>query len=83
MLVYLSEWLSLIIRWFHVIAGVAWIGASFYFVWLDNNLREPPAWKRGGERAWYRSSIDFRGRKICYRRRANFALPVTVCKSDG
>ena len=39
MLVYLSEWLSLIIRWFHVIAGVAWIGASFYFVWLDNNLR--------------------------------------------
>ncbi|MGI3129046.1 urate hydroxylase PuuD [Halopseudomonas pachastrellae] len=46
MLVYLSEWLSLIIRWFHVIAGVAWIGASFYFVWLDNNLREPPAWKK-------------------------------------
>lgn len=40
MLVYLSEWLSLIIRWFHVIAGVAWIGASFYFVWLDNNLRK-------------------------------------------
>ncbi|HIQ54939.1 MAG TPA: hypothetical protein EYH51_17015, partial [Pseudomonas pachastrellae] len=46
MLVHLSEWLSLIIRWFHVIAGVAWIGASFYFVWLDNNLREPPAWKK-------------------------------------
>lgn len=44
--VYLSEWLSLIIRWFHVIAGVAWIGASFYFIWLDNNLREPPEWKK-------------------------------------
>ena len=43
---YLAEWLSLIIRWFHVIAGVAWIGASFYFVWLDNNLREPPEWKK-------------------------------------
>ncbi|MGP9822388.1 urate hydroxylase PuuD [Salinarimonas sp. NSM] len=43
---YLSEWLSLIIRWFHVIAGVAWIGASFYFVWLDNHLREPPDWKK-------------------------------------
>jgi len=43
---YLAEWLSLIIRWFHVIAGVAWIGASFYFIWLDNNLREPPEWKK-------------------------------------
>lgn len=43
---YLSEWLSLLVRWFHVIAGVAWIGASFYFVWLDNHLREPPEWKK-------------------------------------
>ncbi|SET08702.1 Uncharacterized membrane protein [Marinobacter segnicrescens] len=43
---YLSEWLGLMVRWFHVIAGVAWIGASFYFVWLDNHLREPPAWKK-------------------------------------
>ena len=43
---YLSEWLSLLIRWFHVIAGVAWIGASFYFIWLDNHLREPPEWKK-------------------------------------
>ncbi|WP_416307978.1 urate hydroxylase PuuD [Neptunicella sp. SCSIO 80796] len=41
-----TEWLSLFIRWFHVIAGVAWIGASFYFVWLDNNLRTPPDWKK-------------------------------------
>jgi len=37
---YLLEWLSLFFRWFHVIAGVAWIGASFYFVWLDLSLRE-------------------------------------------
>jgi|TARA_R110000850_G_scaffold55855_2_gene131960 uncharacterized membrane protein len=43
---YLSEWLSLLVRWFHVIAGVAWIGASFYFIWLDNHLREPPEWKK-------------------------------------
>ena len=43
---YLSEWLGLMVRWFHVIAGVAWIGASFYFVWLDNHLREPPEWKK-------------------------------------
>lgn len=39
------DWMSLFIRWFHVIAGVAWIGASFYFIWLDNNLRTPPEWK--------------------------------------
>lgn len=40
------DWISLFVRWFHVVAGVAWIGASFYFIWLDNNLREPPAWKK-------------------------------------
>jgi uncharacterized membrane protein len=40
------EWISLFVRWFHVIAGVAWIGASFYFIWLDNNLRTPPHWKK-------------------------------------
>ncbi len=32
------NWISLIVRWFHIIVGIAWIGASFYFVWLDNNL---------------------------------------------
>ncbi|MEM0912343.1 MAG: urate hydroxylase PuuD, partial [Pseudomonadota bacterium] len=40
------EWLSLFVRWFHVIAGIAWIGASFYFIWLDNSLRTPPNWKK-------------------------------------
>ncbi|MEP4889754.1 MAG: urate hydroxylase PuuD [Aliiglaciecola sp.] len=40
------DWVSLFIRWFHVIAGVAWIGASFYFIWLDNNLQAPPDWKK-------------------------------------
>lgn len=40
------DWLSLFVRWFHVVAGVAWIGASFYFIWLDNNLRTPPKWKQ-------------------------------------
>ena len=43
---YFYEWLNLFFRWFHVIAGVAWIGASFYFVWLDNSLEEPPQWKK-------------------------------------
>ncbi|WP_277372404.1 urate hydroxylase PuuD [Pseudomonas sp. AA-38] len=33
-----TEWLNLGIRWIHMITGIAWIGASFYFVWLENNL---------------------------------------------
>lgn len=41
-----ADWVALFIRWFHVIAGIAWIGASFYFIWLDNNLRQPPQWKK-------------------------------------
>ena len=36
------DFLSLLLRWLHVIAGIAWIGSSFYFIWLDNNL-DPPA----------------------------------------
>jgi uncharacterized membrane protein len=35
---YVLDWLSLLVRWFHVTAGIAWIGASFFFVWLDDNL---------------------------------------------
>jgi len=42
---YIAEWLNLLLRFLHVITGVAWIGASFYFVWLDNHLEEPPKWK--------------------------------------
>ncbi len=40
-------WIELIIRWLHVITGIAWIGASFYFVWLDNNLERPAKPKKG------------------------------------
>lgn len=42
----LYEWLALFIKWFHVICGIAWIGASFYFTWLDNSLETPPEWKK-------------------------------------
>ncbi|HAT29335.1 MAG TPA: hypothetical protein DCW29_00330 [Janthinobacterium sp.] len=38
---YALEWANLVVRWLHVIAGIAWIGASFYFVWLDNSIRPP------------------------------------------
>jgi uncharacterized membrane protein len=38
---YLLDWVNLLLRWAHVITGVAWIGASFYFVSLDNSLTPP------------------------------------------
>ena len=34
----LLDWLNLIVRWIHVIVGIAWIGTSFYFNWLDSRL---------------------------------------------
>ena len=37
--VVLTEWLSIIIRWLHVVAGMAWIGSSFYFIHLDLSLK--------------------------------------------
>jgi uncharacterized membrane protein len=38
---YAVQWLELLLRWVHLITGIAWIGASFYFVWLDNSLTAP------------------------------------------
>ena len=38
---YILEWLGLLGRWTHLITGIAWIGASFYFIWLDNHLQAP------------------------------------------
>ena len=38
---YLLDWVNLLIRWLHLITGVAWIGASFYFVMIDSSLRKP------------------------------------------
>jgi uncharacterized membrane protein len=45
----LSEWLNLAIRWLHLTAGIAWIGSSFYFVWLDNHLKNPAGGEASGE----------------------------------
>lgn len=39
MVTVLTEWLSLIVRWLHVVAGIAWIGSSFYFIHLDLSLK--------------------------------------------
>jgi uncharacterized membrane protein len=35
---HVKEWLNLVIRWAHVVLGIAWIGASFYFIFLENSL---------------------------------------------
>ena len=43
----LSEWVSAILRWLHVIAGIAWIGSSFYFIHLDLSLRPRPGLPNG------------------------------------
>lgn len=38
---HILEWLGLVARWIHVIVGIAWIGTSFYFNWLNDQLRPP------------------------------------------
>jgi uncharacterized membrane protein len=38
---YLLDWINLLLRWAHVIVAIAWIGSSFYFVFLDNSLTPP------------------------------------------
>jgi uncharacterized membrane protein len=48
LLAYAGDWLHLIVRWLHVTAAIAWVGASFYFIALDQSLRAP---KRPGAEA--------------------------------
>ena len=36
--VFLGEWVNLLLRWFHMIVGIGWIGTSFYFMALDYSL---------------------------------------------
>ncbi len=38
---YVLDWVNLLLRWAHVITAIAWIGSSFYFVFLDNSLTKP------------------------------------------
>lgn len=44
-----GDWLNLALRWAHVITGIAWIGSSFYFMWLDAHLEKPAEPKDGVE----------------------------------
>lgn len=53
---FLLDWLNLLLRWAHVVVGIAWIGASFYFIWLDNHLepvtRDPDNPRAVGGELW-------------------------------
>ncbi|GAA0403669.1 urate hydroxylase PuuD [Cocleimonas flava] len=44
---HIAEWLNLLVRWIHFIVGVAWIGASFYFNWLENHLNRQALQEKG------------------------------------
>src|SRR3546814_675635 len=49
----LWEWAELAVRWLHVVAGIAWIGSSFYFIALDLSLKQRPGLPEGaGGEAW-------------------------------
>lgn len=41
------DWLNLLLRWFHIIVGIAWIGASFHFIWLDFSLKPREGMAKG------------------------------------
>jgi uncharacterized membrane protein len=50
---YLSDWAHLLLRWGHLVFGAAWIGTSFYFNWLNNQLRPPREPEKGvGGELW-------------------------------
>ena len=42
-----EAWANLAIRWLHLTAGIAWIGSSFYFMWLDSHLKPPAKPSKG------------------------------------
>ena len=49
-----QDWLGMMIRWLHLATGIAWIGTSFFFIWLDLSLR-----RRGEQKKTNRNTNDF------------------------
>jgi uncharacterized membrane protein len=72
---YLLEWLNVGLRWAHVIVGIAWIGASLYFIWLDNHLEPARDAKLAGELWAVHGGGFYRVEKF---RTAPAALPKTL-----
>ena len=56
---FVADWLNLYLRWAHMIVGIAWVGASFYFIWLDNTCT---ANRPGGRRR--KASVARSGRSM-------------------
>ena len=45
----MREWLQLAVRWFHVFAGIMWVGQTYYFTWLDGQFGKLEAQKAAGD----------------------------------
>src|SRR5258707_6754724 len=58
----LREWLNLSVRWFHVFAGIMWVGQTYYFTWLDGqfeNLEKKAAANGTASAVWMVHSGGF------------------------
>lgn len=69
------DWLTLLARWAHVVVGMAWIGASFYFIWLDNHLEKASDPQFAGELYAIHGGGFYRAQKY---RLAPEKLPATL-----
>src|SRR3990170_7236705 len=47
MTAFAADWINLLIRWGHLIAGIGWIGTSFYFIALDLSLKRRDDMREG------------------------------------
>jgi uncharacterized membrane protein len=45
----IREWLNLSVRWFHVFAGILWVGQTYYFTWLDGQFHKAEERAEGGQ----------------------------------
>jgi len=56
----ISEWLNLLVRWFHVFSAILWVGSTYYFTWLDGQMRKLEAATSGkGGAIWMVHSGGF------------------------
>src|SRR5687768_7020069 len=56
---YVTEWLNLILRWFHVFSAILWIGSTAFFSWLDARMTVEADAKTGKEEVWMVHSGGF------------------------
>jgi uncharacterized membrane protein len=55
----LSEWLNLLFRWIHVFAAILWVGSTYYFTWLDGQMRKLEGKNEAGGAVWMVHSGGF------------------------